>query len=156
MTSESTPAPPDEEEMGSQLSRLARPFLLAAPLMAATLVPAVFYGQRSRSVAAEANQVLIAALAEVDEGPSRALSRDALCDPAAADSFTMTFSQVDLGDKSHKSSISGLGFDAATVDLKGWVDEPSGTIRDDIIVRLKRSGDRWCITNVKTLVAEAD
>ncbi len=153
MTADTPASPVSEDEMGTHPSRLAKPFILAAPLMAAALIPAVIYGQRSRDVAAEADRALVASLAPAADDTAVALDPDALCDPAAASEMTMTFSEIDLDADNHKASVTGLGFDAVIVDLKGWVDEPSGTNADDIIIRLERSGTGWCVAGVKTRVA---
>lgn len=155
MTSESAPVPPSEEDMGTHLSRLAKPFALAAPLMMVALVPAALYGQRSNDVASEANRALLGSFAPTGNGSAVVLAQEALCDPSAAATSTTSFTEIDLGGDNHKSSVSGLGFDTVTVDLEGWVGEPSGSDKDDITIRLKRSDDGWCVADVTTSVVES-
>lgn len=140
--------------MGNQLSRLAKPFLLAAPLMVAALLPAAVYGRRSADVAAEADRALVGSLAPTDDGSAVVIDPELLCDPSSAASMTTTFTELDLSGDNHKASVTGLGFDAVTVDLKGWVGEPSGPDKDDIAIRLEKVGGQWCVAGVKSLVAE--
>ncbi|MDH4278045.1 MAG: hypothetical protein OEW83_08175 [Acidimicrobiia bacterium] len=156
MTSETARAPASEDEMGTHPSRLVRPFVLAAPLMILVLLPALLYGQRSRDVAAEADRALVDSFAPTADDTAVALDPEMLCDPSSAATLTTTFTEIDVDGDNHKSSVTGLGFDTVTVDLKGWIDEPSGPNMDDIIIRLERSGGGWCVADVKTLVTESD
>ena len=153
VTFETAPTPAGEDEMGTHLSRLAKPFLLAAPLMLVAVVPAAIYGQRSRDVAAEADRALVAALAPTADGAAVVLEPEMLCDPAAAATMITTFAEIDIDGDSHKSSVSGLGFDAVIVDLKGWIGQPSGRDKDDIVIRLERSDGGWCVADINELAA---
>ncbi len=160
--------------MGSQLSRLARPFALAAPLIVVTLVPATLYGLRSQSVADQADRFLVTALGLVDDGPAMALDPGALCDPASVSTMPIDFAAIDVDGDSHKASVTGIGFDAVRVDMVGRLPGPSaatqddaavpdGTatqgdiaVPDDIVFRLERSDGGWCVDEVSTLLAEDD
>ena len=153
MADENVPVPPSGDELGSQLMRVAKPFALAGPLMAITLVPAIWYGQRSRDVAAEADRALVASLTAVDDGQTIELDPRALCEPTATERLTTGFTDLDLGADNHKASVTGLGFDTVTVDVKGRVDQPSGSDPDDITFRLRRVDDGWCVADVMTLSA---
>lgn len=159
MTSAPTPVPPNEEEMGPHLARLGKPFVLAAPLMVAALLPAAFYGQRSRDVAAEANRALVDSFTPTGGGSAVVLDSEAFCKPSDAATTATTFNEIDIGGDNHKSSVNGLGFDTVTVDLEGWVDEPSGQDkdrdRDSITFLLERSDGAWCVAEVKSLIAES-
>ncbi len=158
MTSQTTPAPPDEEEMGSHPSRLVKPFLLAAPLMALALVPAFFYGRHSDRVAADADEALMASLDSAADGPGMTLDPEALCDQANTESIATEFAVLDLVDEAHKASVTGLGFDTVTVDLKGWVESPAAIdpdTRDDISVRMERINDDWCVADVVSLAGQS-
>ncbi len=151
VTSESAPRPPNEEEMGTHLARLAKPFVLAAPLMVAALLPAAFYGQRSRDVAAEADRALVGSFTPTGSGSAVALDSKAFCEPNDAATMTTMFTEIDIGGDNHKSSVNGLRFDTVTVDLEGWVGEPSGQDKDNIKILLQRADGGWCVANVEAL-----
>ena len=104
-------------------------------------------------MAAEADRALIGSLVSTGDDTAMTIDPEMLCDPSAAATLATTFTEIDVSGDGHKASVTGLGFDSVTVDLKGWVDEPSGPDRDDIMIRLERAGNRWCVADVKTLVA---
>lgn len=153
MTFDTESAPPSENEMGSHLSRLARPFVLAIPLMVGTLLPAALYGERSREVAADADRALVGSLAPTVDGAAVSLDPQMLCDPADADSLDTTFSELDLSGDNHKASVSGLGFDTVNVDVKGLVQGSPGP-KNDITIRLERASRGWCVVDVETAITQ--
>lgn len=151
VTAETAPEPSSEDQMGTHVSRLARPFILAAPLMVAALLPAAVYGQRSNDVAANADRALIGSIMPTGDGTAVTLDPEMLCDPLAAAGLSTTFAELDLHGDSHKASVTGLGFDAVIVDVEGWVDEATGPDRDDIAIRLERTDGDWCVADVTVL-----
>ena len=124
--------------------------------MVAVLLPAFLYGQRSRQVATDADRYLLSSLTTAADGAVVTLDPMSFCDPVTAELVTTTFVELNLDGDNHKASVTGLGFDRVTVDLKGWVEEPSTTpaaSEDDIIIDLQRRSDEWCVTDLRTRVA---
>lgn len=142
--------------MGTHLSRLARPFMLAAPLMVAVVLPAAAYGLRSNDVAGQADRALVGSLTSTGDGTAVSLDPEMLCDPVTGAALPTVFAEVDLAGESHKASVTGLGFEAVIVDVEGRLDGASGSTPDDISIRLERGGGDWCVADVTVLGAGGD
>lgn len=150
----------------SLLSRVLTPTLLLAPLTIGLLLFGIIYGWRSSQTAAELDAQ--APFLVIDSPDGFRVAPDRLCPDARDEAADLTFDSLDLDDPSRKSSISGLGFDRGVIDVKGWLEEPTGDAepaneggttaaasdpaaqdsRDDITLELRRSDGTWCVDDV--------
>lgn len=141
------------------LARSFRPVILLAPLTLAVLVPSIVYGRYSSRAAEEAFALVEQSLIADTEGTT--IDRAGFCDGADRELSDLTFHELAENLDEARSSLSNIGFGAATVDFKGWLDPPadnsgaedSGStteqdVRDDITFTLTRTDSTWCIEDV--------
>ncbi len=154
----------EEHEGETALRRSLRPILLLAPLTLAILVPAVVYGWYSSQAANEAFDFVERALISDSEGTR--IDPETFCPNVSGEVTSMAFHQLAENTEEARASLSNLGFGAAVVDFKGWLDEPAAVdqtdgedssstnqdLRDDITISVTRNdavaGEPWCIDDI--------
>jgi len=142
------------------MARSIRPIVILAPLTALFLIPTVFYGWYSSKVADDAFLFVNNVIVEEPDGSSFRATE--FCPGAASDITSLTFYELGTEGEEPQASLNNLGFGSATVDYKGWLEQPtevdsqpeSGSSteqdpRDDISVRLSKTESSWCITDIE-------
>ncbi len=160
----------EEHDGESALSRSLRPLLMLAPLTLAVIVPASIYGWYSSQAANDAFSFVEAALIVDSDGTT--VDQASFCAGVPGEVSALSFHELAENLDEARASLSNLGFGAAIVDFKGWLDEPLGPgeddgsdssttdqdLRDDITFSVVRSesdqttesGDEssWCIDDI--------
>lgn len=146
------------------VKQLLRPLLLVAPLAILVVVPAVVYGRQSQSGADAADRALVSSVVVSAEG-RLSFAPDRYCGRADTTALTVDFAELGLGEEDHMSTLSGVGFNTAVVDLTGHVTSPPTSLsgdrsetdsdrRDDISVQMHRVDAVWCIDAVAVSVSD--
>lgn len=148
-----------EHEGESALGRSLRPIIVLAPLTLAVLVPGAIYGLYSSRAANDAFSFVEAAMIVDNEGTS--LDPAGFCDGEDAGAADLTFYELAENADEARASLTNVGFNAATVDFKGWLEAPTASdtaaesgssteqdLRDDISFIVSRHNSSWCIEDI--------